>query len=870
MPDSDIPKHDSEHDNAPADAAGAGAPAQNAPEPDPSTATHAVELQGTNANGADGDAQATVAPSTRAVARLKQLVEGRKAVWVAVAVLCVVLGSVGSVLAAHAVARSDAKNAGQAFPRTSTGIARTSSGIVSTLKQAIQREEDLVIGASTFFAGHPKASAAEFATWVKWSQALRRYPELEKLGLVALVRAPELTAFEAQLAGHAAKPARPRAPLSTAGSLRAVPAGTRAYYCFAAVELARSPGQRARAGLDYCALTPGLLSSRDSARSVYTSASARRGRGLSVEVPVYVGNAPSSSLVSRRGAFAGWLREVLAPEVMLRQALLGHPRYAARLRYKAGSSNVAFSSGTALPSAPSRTFDLHNGWTVRTFGPPAATSSMLADTSALALLIAGGVLSVLAGLLIFVLGSGRTRERAPARRKLAQSELYDGLTGLPNRALTLDRAERMVARTGRQSGMLAGALFIDIDWFKQINEKLGQPAGDELLRIFAQRLVGVVRAEDTVGRFAGDKFAVLVESAARGVRLDSLAGRMIDALHKPIELEDFGPRFFSTASIGVAFGRYASAEDLLHDAQVALIAAKTAGKDRYTLFNANMRTIIESRAVLEEELNTALQEKQFFLLYEPIYDLTTRKVVGLEALVRWVHPKQGVLPPGDFIPLAEESGQIVPIGRWVLEEACTRAAGWNVGGHRVGISVKIPANQLNRDGFVTDVRRALQQSGIDPSLLTLEIAEPTVMRDLAATAERLAEVRQLGVRIAIDDFGGSGYARHSDLQQMPLDVLKVDRSSLAASEDVDYRSWLLEAILVFGRDLSLTVIATGIETAEQMATLQAMGCTLAQGSFTGKPTPADAVEALLDAELPSSEEASPASSLEASTASTHE
>jgi EAL domain-containing protein (putative c-di-GMP-specific phosphodiesterase class I) len=289
---------------------------------------------------------------------------------------------------------------------------------------------------------------------------------------------------------------------------------------------------------------------------------------------------------------------------------------------------------------------------------------------------------------------------------------------------------------------------------------------------------------------------------------------------------------------------------------MALTAAKTAGRDRYTLFNANMRTVIESRAVLEDELNTALQEKQFILLYEPIYDLSTRKVVGLEALVRWAHPKQGILPADDFMPLAEESRQIVPIGRWVLEEACNRAAAWNVAGHRVGISVTISANQLNRDGFVTDVRRALQQSGIEPSLLTLEIAETTVMRDLDATAERFEAIRKLGVRIAIDDFGGSGYARHSDLKRTPLDVLKVDRSSLAASEDKDYRSWLLEAILVFGRDLSLAVIATGVETDEQMASLQEMGCTMVQGSFPGKPVPAEAVEGLLDAELPAARIAS--------------
>jgi EAL domain-containing protein (putative c-di-GMP-specific phosphodiesterase class I) len=278
---------------------------------------------------------------------------------------------------------------------------------------------------------------------------------------------------------------------------------------------------------------------------------------------------------------------------------------------------------------------------------------------------------------------------------------------------------------------------------------------------------------------------------------------------------------------------------------VALTSAKAAGKDRYTLFNANMRTIIEGRAVLEVELNTALAEKQFFLLYQPIYDLGTRRVVGLEALIRWQHPAQGVMTPADFIPLAEETGLIVPVGRWALEEACTRAAAWNVAGHPVGISVKVSAHQLNRDGFVTDVQRALQQSGIDPSLLTLQISEGTVMRDLAAAAERLQAIKRLGVRIAID----GGYAHHADLRQMPLDSLRMDRNSLGASEDEAYRSWLLEAILTVGHELSLTVIATGIETDEQLSALRTMGCTLAQGALLGKPTPADALESLFNAEL---------------------
>ncbi len=510
-----------------------------------------------------------MAPTSPRLQRLKHLVQGRNRVWAAVAVLCVAGGAVGSVLGAHAVARSDAAEARQAFPRTSAGIA-------STLELAIQHDEDLIIGASTFFAGNPRASAAEFSAWVNWAQVLRRYPELEKLGFVALVRASELAAFEARIAGHALKPTLAlRTSLRSAAILHGVPAGARPYSCLASVELARNPAEHTRTGRDYCAATPALLSSRDSRLSIYTPASVRRSQGLSVEAPVYSGNLPPATIVGRRAAFAGWLREVLVPGVVLQQALQGHPDYAVRLRYKAGPSNVVFTAGSSQPSAQSSAMNLHNGWTLRTSGPPPATASVLTDGGALALLIVGGLLSLLVGLLVFILGTGRrAQDAAPEIRKRPHSDLYDALTGLPNRALTLDRAERMVARTGRQSGMLAGALFIDIDWFKDVNDKLGRAAGDQLLRIVARTAGGRGARGGHRRSFAGDEFVVLVESAARGVRLDSLARRMIEALHKPVELDDFGPRFFSTASIGVAFGRYATPDDLLRDAQLALTAPR--------------------------------------------------------------------------------------------------------------------------------------------------------------------------------------------------------------------------------------------------------------------------------------------------------
>jgi diguanylate cyclase (GGDEF)-like protein len=848
---------------APSDAPAQGPAAQDvAQTPGQPPAEGSIEA-GTPASGADQAPQNGGAGSTPDwLGRLRELAVGRSVVWIAVAVVCLAAGVVASVLGAHAVANSDASKA-------RTDSRQASSQIASTLRLAQQHEEDFALSASTFFAGHPRASRGEFEAWAKWGDGLLRFPELQKLSLVALVSAGELPAFGARVTGHPVPPAVPvlttpslgvggtrfgtrplRTTTPTVEYLHVVPSGKRQQYCFAIAGLPKSSARYTVAGLDYCAITPGLLATRDSGQSLYSTASAGHTSALGVATPVYRNGAAPSGFTARRSAFVGWLREVLVPTVLLQQALQGHPESAVRLRHRSGASSVVFTSGSPQPGAESTSTSLRNGWTARTFGGP-VDAGVLANWHAVALMIAGILASVLLGLLIFVLG-GRRAPRAPAApkpRKIPHEDLYDPLTGLPNKALMMDRAGRMLARAGRESGLLAGALFIDIDWFENVNEKLGPAAGDQLLSIVADRLQRVVRSHDTVGRLEGDEFVVLVESAARGARLDSLARRVIEALHKPVELDDFGPSIFLTASIGVAFGRYAAPDELLRDARLALEASKAAGKDRYTLFNANMRSVIEGRGVLEVELNNALQQHQLFLLYEPVYGLASRRVVALEALLRWRHPAQGVIGPENFMQLAEETGLSVPIGRWMLEEACTRAAAWDVGGHRVGISVAVSTNQLTREGFATDVRRALLQSGIDPALLTLEVSETTVMRQADAVASRLDELRQLGVRIAVNEFG-SGYAHHSDLQRLPLDFLIVDKSSLAASDDEDYRSWLLQAILVLGRDLSLTVIASGVESYEEMINLQAMGCTMAQGPFLGEPAPAEAVvERLLDSEL---------------------
>ncbi len=824
------------------DVANSPSPQQPGVSPQPSAALAENPTGGTPRSARTSPGLSQAAPK-----RVKCASRGRTGVWAAAALLCVAAGTAGSVLGARAVASSDAGKARQASSQTAAGIA-------ASLKASVQREEDLTVSASTFYAGSPKASPAEFAKWAKWARMLRHYPELDALGLVTQVRAPQMAAFAAKATGVAVKPATAGSTKAGSGALRIVPAGTRPYYCLVGAQLARSRADSPPTGLDYCALTPSLVSSRDTARSVEqpatitTPVSGRRVQVVRVQTPVYRGGQPPTTIAGRRAAFVGWLSELIFPGALARTALHAYPQNGVSLRYRAGFATLTATGGRPQAGAQSASVALPNGWTATIFGAR-ADSSVSADGNALMMLLGGILLSAMLGVLVFLLGGARRRAEPPAAEsELSNEQLYDSLTGLPNRALALDLAERLVARTRRQPGMLAGALVIDIDWFKDVNDKLGRACGDQLLKIVAQRVEEVVRAGDTVGRLDGDEFVVLVEAAAHGARLDALARRVIEALHKPIDLDDFGPSFLLTASIGLAFGQYAHPEDLLRDAQLALHAGKAAGKDRYTLFNANMRSVIEGQGALEAELNAALLDDQLFQLYQPIYDLGTRQVVGLEALIRWRHPARGVLEAAEFVPLAEETGLIVPIGRWALEEACRRAAEWNVAGHHASISVQVSTNQLNRDGFITDVRRALQQSGLEPSLLTLEIDESTVLLDVAAATERCREIKQLGVRIAIDDFG-SGYAYRSDLQQMPIDFLKVDRSSLAASEDQDYRSWLLEAILRFAGDLALTVIAKGIDTHEHMTTIQAMGCTLAQGFYMGEPTPALVVEGLLEADF---------------------
>jgi diguanylate cyclase (GGDEF)-like protein len=780
--------------------------------------------------------------------------QGHKSVWTAVMALLVLAGVFAAVISAQATARSDAEEARLAFRLSSAEIA-------STLKLGIQHEEDLVVSASAFFTSNPNASPVDFDRWAESVRAMQRYPELQNIGLAVQVPASRLAAFEARLASNPVRPLGPRS-VAPPGGFQILPAGKRPYYCFAVAGLARSVATYLPAGVDYCAAAPAILATRDSGLSSYAPLVEGGTTTLGVETPVYRGGVVPSTVAARNRAFVGWLGEMLTPNVVLQRALQGHPNIAVIYRYDSRYLHVAFPSGTIPAGAQSMKIDLlvgregsfggsQEGWTVQSFGV-ASTGRLSGDPHAITLLIGGTLLSLLFGLLVFVLGTGRTRALSLVRektselsgktRELSHQALHDTLTGLPNRALVLDRAKQMLARTARQPGMMAGALFIDVDGFKHVNDSRGHAAGDHLLRVVGERLQSTVRDQDTVGRLGGDEFVVLVESSAGDATPDLLADRLTEVLREPVELDDGREIFSVTASIGVASGQYATPDALLRDADLALYSAKAAGKDRYALFDASMHAGMEGRLELEADLSAALREEQFFLLYQPIFDLPSRELVGVEALIRWQHPQQGVVTPDSFVALAEKSGLIVPIGRWVLHQACRQAAAWAGEGLRIGISVNVSAYQSARKGFAEDVRTALQKSGLEPSSLTLEITETTLVRDATAACESLEEIRALGVRIAIDDFG-TGYASLTNLQLMPVDILKIDRSFVAALDDGRHQGReLLQAILGVGQSLSLAVVAEGIEQHTQLAALEEMGCQMAQGFLLGIPSPAEVIE----------------------------
>ncbi len=437
------------------------------------------------------------------------------------------------------------------------------------------------------------------------------------------------------------------------------------------------------------------------------------------------------------------------------------------------------------------------------------------------------------------------RDLLTARNDLSYLALHDGLTGLPNRTLVLDRAEQMLARARRRQTP-AAALYIDIDDFKRFNDSLGHAAGDQLLQIVGARLASVIREADTAGRISGDEFIVLLDSPGPDASPELVAERILEVLRQPVDLDRADAQPFSIdASIGISVSEEgADAEGLLHAADLALYEAKNIGKNRYVLFESNMQTVARDRVMLEQDLRCAVAREQLFLLYQPTFDLRDRSVTGVEALLRWRHPVRGIIEPDQFVPIAERAGTIVPIGRWVLHRACAQAAAWRRRGYGVGISVNISARQLDDASLVADVRDALDESGLDPAELTLEVAETTLMRDPDSIAERLAAIKTLGVRVAMDDFG-TGYSSLAYLRRFKVDALKIDRSFISGIAATDESAALIRTLVQLGKSLGLETLAEGIEDHAQLEQLQREQCDYGQGFFLARPLAPDAIESFL-------------------------
>jgi diguanylate cyclase (GGDEF)-like protein len=479
--------------------------------------------------------------------------------------------------------------------------------------------------------------------------------------------------------------------------------------------------------------------------------------------------------------------------------------------------------------------------------PPLAHS--LAGLEAIALVITVALLGW------FAIGRERAEEelhhdiarREAAEERLAYAALHDPLTGLPNRTLILDRAEQMLARARREHLRTPpAALFVDLDDFKDINDTLGHEAGDRFLQAVADRLSRLLRATDTVGRLGGDEFVVLAEGLTVAAGPELVAERIQAVLKEPFEVEGWsGVPLTVTASVGIACGDRASAQDLLRDADIALYRAKAKGKSRCTLFQPEMQSAILDRLAFEMDLRAALGERQFFLVYQPVFDLESVSVCGVEALLRWRHPTRGVVAPAQFVPILEESGLILDVGRWVLNEACSHAAAWHRRGHLIKVSVNVSMRQLESERFLDHLDEALSASGLDPGSLVIEVTETTLMRDTDATIERLHGLKDKGVLVAIDDFG-TGYSSLAYLRQFPVDALKIDRSFVGAMADSTESTALIHTLVQLGRTLGLETLAEGIEDHWQLEELQREKCELGQGFFLSHPLELESFEHFLE------------------------
>ena len=446
-----------------------------------------------------------------------------------------------------------------------------------------------------------------------------------------------------------------------------------------------------------------------------------------------------------------------------------------------------------------------------------------------------------------VLNIRDVHERQALEEQLRFEAFHDPLTHLANRAQFSDRLTHAIERSGRRNTDLA-VLFLDLDNFKSVNDSLGHLSGDELLIDVGKRLRECMRLEDTVARLGGDEFAVLMEEIADSNEALAAGQRILSALHASVRLH--GRDVLIPASIGIATGGgETDAGLLLRNADVAMYSAKSLGKNRCELYEPSMHAAALDRLDLAGDLDGAVEHGEFALEYQPVVTLATGAISGIEALIRWNHPTRGRLQPDTFIPLAEETGAIIAMGRWVVREACKQACVWRDefgADPPLAMNVNVSARQLLDADFVDDVSRALDQCGMEPGSLVLEIMESVIMRDAKGSLAVLRQIKELGVRLAIDDFG-TGYSSLSYLRQFPFDVLKIDRSFITAGGQAEIDHDLERVIVDLGKTLKLDIVAEGVERIEQLARLKSLDCELGQGFYFARPMPSEAMGDLLRA-----------------------
>jgi diguanylate cyclase (GGDEF)-like protein len=769
-----------------------------------------------------------------------------------------------------------------ATARAESAFEARSASQAAALSTALRRNVDLATSVSGFISAAGPVTNTQMAEWFQ-AVGPDRYVGLSAVGFVQRVARQDLVAFQQQVANDPV-------PLTAKGPFELLPAGDRSEYCLVRLGIAGvgTTLHDVPSGLDVCALpelgdalrnsvatgelvqlpqfngpspaadaidTAALLGLTKTDRDRLTGMQVE-GTSILVLTPVYGPGGPLDSPLERERRHRGWSIVAYDARALLLANMVDDPADFVSLTSRLP---LADATGAPLPSATlgrpptggmftrAIDFDADGPWRAVFEVSLADVAAQAQDRWLVALLFGVGGTLLVFSLLTVVVSSRQRAIRLVDERtgELRHQALHDGLTGLPNRALILDRAERLLAAT-RRDGRLPAALFLDLDGFKNANDTLGHAAGDRLLQAVASRLASIVREGDTVGRIGGDEFVLLTAVDPFGAGPQVVADRVLNVLREPFESEPgSGATLSVTASIGIATGDRPSPEDLLRDADIALYEAKAGGKNRWALFDPDMHEVARCRLETEVDLRVALDADELRLDYLPTFDLREVSVTGVEALLRWHHPDRGIIQPLEFLPLAEETGLIVPIGRWVLGEACGQGAAWHREGHRIRVSVNVSARQLEDEGFVEIVRSALAATGFDPGFLVLEITESILMRDADATVGRLRRLKSLGVLIAVDDFG-TGYSSLSYLKQFPVDSLKIDRSFIAGISDARESSALIHTLVQLGKDLGIETLAEGIEEQSQFRRLRGEQCDSGQGFLFARPLASGDVTSFLD------------------------